>query len=396
MDSKIYELGSEQWLRAVGYYDLEKDKDGFIVLHPSASRVDSELKNFTTNIESLEAQLKNLREKKTEHEKYKKTDDYKESKKKERSKKEKRSRDTLIQMVFNNADKNAEADEDDDENYKDNKSSKRKKRTDTLDTTYGKRFSPVVSLLHDSIADFDKIAKAIEQELNSPVGKTRNMYRSNQISNLISAKDKKLSAVKELASVAKTVSDLEYKKDKDQKAESGSDTTKIIANIGARYLRGSFDFGDEPKGKKGKKEKSKSNFERATGKSNKREIDDDEEDEEVEKRKKASADKDTDLAAALANELMGRKDVRFTEYEKNLNMEGKWTPVIVCDPLDPEHTYKFVAINPKTGKFLKGDDKDAVKALLPRKKDVRLRFDLGKKKAYDSQSGKSYRLLFES
>ena len=68
----------------------------------------------------------------------------------------------------------------------------------------------------DDIFEFDKIAADIEADLNSSRNNAKTMYRSSQIGNMISAKNSKLSAVKELGSIAKVISDLEYKKEKDK------------------------------------------------------------------------------------------------------------------------------------------------------------------------------------
>ena len=331
MDSAIYDLGRAQFDHAIGV-DEDRDEDGFIVLRPTASHVDARKAAVTTSIDDLESKLKAFREEKEALSAYQKTDRYKESKKDQKDKRQKKNRESLLNMMFNNADEVEREKEEEDENYKDLK--KRKPRNTTLDTTYGKRFSPVVSLLHDTISDFDRIAAEIQEELNSPRGQARNMYRSTQIGNLISAKNSKLSAVKELGSIAKTVSDLEYKRDKDKKATEGSDSTKAISSLGAKFLRGSFDL-DEDRGaassfdvatggsKKGKKKKKKhkkdGNFERSGGSSNDGFDDDSSADEDeysiqkvskaepTTKASSAQANSDAELAKAFADEIMGRQ-----------------------------------------------------------------------------------------
>lgn len=416
MDQAIYELGREQYRIASGYSDMDRDEDGFVILKPTASHVDARKAELTTSIDDLESKLRKFRAEKAEVTRYQKTDDYRESKKKGRSKKEKKARESLLSMVFNNADELAEEEgADDEEGYRDGKKPAKKRET-TLDTTFGKRFSPVVSLLHDSISDFDAIAKAIEAELNSARGTAKNMYRSQQISNLISAKNSKLSAVKELGSIAKTVSDLEYRRDKEKRGGE-SDSTKIISSLGAKYLRGDFDIDDDrgsktKKGKKGKgKDKGDSSFKKAT-KGVKRDEDDDDEDDEVgsverpsgpvrpgkkkPKGDKSRADRDEDLAKAFAEEIMSRKgEFSFSPHERSLKVEGKYMFMVACDPLDPEHTWSFVAVDPKTGKALKGF-KEKYKDLYPKKKNTRMRFDIAKKKCTDLNTSKSYKLIFTS
>ena len=369
MDSAIYDLGRAQFDHAIGV-DEDRDEDGFIVLRPTASHVDARKAAVTTSIDDLESKLKAFREEKEALSAYQKTDRYKESKKDQKDKRQKKNRESLLNMMFNNA---------------------------------------------------DEVELEIQEELNSPRGQARNMYRSTQIGNLISAKNSKLSAVKELGAIAKTVSDLEYKRDKDKKATEGSDSTKAISSLGAKFLRGSFDL-DEDRGaassfdvatgggKKGKKKKKKhkkdGNFERSGGSSNDG-FDDDEPADEDEysiqkvskaepttKASSAQANSDAELAKAFADEIMGRKsEFSFTPYEKSIALEGKYTFVIACDPMDPEGTYTFLAVDPKTGKELKGF-KSEHKDLYPKKKQVRLKFDLTKKQAQDLNSGRRYKLYF--
>ena len=405
MDSAVYELSHKQWLTAVGYDDLEKDDDGYVVLRPTASHVDRRVAALTTDIGELETKLRSMRAEKAEAKQYQKTEQYQESKKKEKDKKSKKKRDALLSMVFNNAPNDLDEDEDseEEEGYRDGKKKRgRPKKTETtLETRYGKRYAPIVTMLYDSVADFDKIANEIDEELKSQKGQVRNMYRSTQIGNLLSAKEKKLSAIKEIARVTDKVTDIEYKREKDAKVEDASrDTSKAIANLGSKYLRGVFDFDDDGKGsksskgsKKGKKDKDKkgeSNFARSARDMG---YDPDEDEVERKKSKKNSDDSSEDLAKALAKELMGRAgDYSFSVSEKFINMEGKWSPAITCDALDPEGTAKIVALD-KNGKIIKGF-KDDYPGLLPSMKKMKLRFDINKRQAYDSNTGKRYKLLF--
>lgn len=405
INGDVVSLGKSQYNSIIGYDDMEKDEDGFLRLIPTADRVDKQVETLTTDISSLEAKLKEFRAKKEKAVKYQKSDEYKEDKKLKSKKKKKKEKATLLSMVFNNADHagddDDDIDEEDEENYRDKKkkSSEKKDKETTLDTTYGKRFSPVVSMLYDTIADFDQIARDIEVELDSGRGTAKSMYRSSQIGNIISAKNSKLSAVKELAAVAKTVSELEYKKEKDKKSEEGSDTTKAISNLGAKFLRGAFELEDEKgSGKKGKKkDKDKGKIDFSSGKKGKKSLllDDDDDDDEEDSIKKAERKRDEqELAGEFAKAILKNKDsIKFTAHEKHMNMEGKYTFVVGCDPLDPENTYKFIAIDPKSGKEIKGF-KDDYKELMPKKKLVRLKFDINKKKAYDANSGRSYKLVF--
>ena len=118
---------------------------------------------------------------------------------------------------------------------------------------------------------------------------------------------------------------------------------------------------------------------------------DDDDIEDVAKSKKRTKD-DEELATALAQELMSRKgEFSFTAHEKAIAIEGTYTFAIQCDPLDPDGTWKMVALD-KKGKLIKGF-KEEHGDLFPKKKNMKLRFDINKGKAYDSNSGKSYKLL---
>ena len=397
MDKDMLDVGHAQYLQALGYDDVERDADGFIILRPTADTVDERVETLTTNIDTLEEKLKALRKSKSEAVAYQKTDEYKADKKKSKGKKKKKERERLINMVFNNADQqNAELEAEEEEKAKTaekegKKPSKKKSADTTLDTTFGKRFSPVVSMLYDSIQDFDQIAEEIRTELDSTQGRTKGMYRSSQMSNLLSAKKNKFDAIKYLGDLSKSISDLEMKKEKEKKAEEGSDNTKALSNLAAKYLRGSYDADTEKKKKKGKSDK-RSSFEK-TAKSMGYDPDDD--DEPKRKKDLGRDEKDQALAKEFAKALEGRSDeFSFTPYEKHLDMEGKYTFVVVCDPLDPEHTWDFMAIDPKSGKELNGFRKE-YKDLMPRKKSCRMRFDINKKKATDMNSSRTYKMIFQ-
>ena len=366
--------------------DYERDKDGFIVLHPTADKVDEDCISLTTTISSLEDKLKRYKSEKEKLEKYKETDAYKSAKKKKK-KKLKKNKQALLEMMFNNADEQESVvpeTEDDEENYKDKKAKRTPKKTNTLESTYGKRFTPDVSLLQDSINDFDTIAAEIEKELEKSGDRAKTMYRSSQTANLISAKDKKLSAIKELVSVAKMVSDLEYKKSKDAKAEEG-DTNKIISSIGAKYLRSND---DDIFGKKKKKDKKK--------KSSTIKIDDDDdEDDEDDELSVKHANDEKELAARFAETLSKKKsDLHFSAHERYIDIEGTYKFVVVADTINYDNDWKFVAVNPKTDKEIK-DFKIKYKDLIPKKKSCRMVFDVNKLKATDKNTNRTYKLILK-
>ena len=398
------ELAKREYNKISGWDDIPRDKDGFIRLQFTAQKNDERLAELTTDISSLEEKLKKYKEEKAKKEKYQETKEYKDSKKQISKKKQKKKKESLLAMVFNNADAVKDEEEENEEEDggkvvdKKAKSTKKKpsKAETTLDTTYGKRFSPVVAMLHDTITEFDQIADEIEEDLKNSRNTSRTMYRSSQIGNLISAKNSKLSAVKELASVAKTVSDLEYKKEKDKKDTEGSDTSREISSFGARYLRGSFDIFDA--GKKKKKDKDKPEKKSSKPKSAKADDDDDEDDVgSIKASKYRPPDGDENTEQEMAMEFFkalenNKENINFTPAERYVSMEGKYTIKVAADPLDLENTWRFVPISNKTGKEIP-EFKDKYPGLLPRKRKCRMKFDMNRMKVTDLNTSKTYKLL---
>lgn len=393
-DQSVLDLGYERYDQMTGLSDMERDSDGFIILKPTANRVDKRKSDLTTDISNLEAKLKQFKQERNQLSQYQQTDEYKKSKKTMSKKKIKKKKESLLEMVFNNADKaatEAESEADDDEgedgiSYRDSKKAKAKAKKaakdNTLDTTYGKRFSPMVSMLYDTITEFDKIANDIEDELAQARNSSRSMYRSSQISNLLAAKKSKMDAITKLTDIAKTVSDFEYKKDKDRQANEGSDSSKAISNLAAKYLRGSYDMDD--KSKKAKDKSKKKKF---------KDWDDDDDDVDDSIKKQRESDNRA-LAEEFAKTLGKHKgDIKLTPHELYAKMEGKYTIQVLVDPFD-ESDWKFVAVSTKTGKIME-NFKDDYPGLLPRKRDTKMIFDIAKLKCTDKISARSYKLILK-
>ena len=394
------DYSTSQYNKIIGLDEMEeyRDKDGFIRLQYSAETTDKQIDDLTTNIATIEEKLKAYKKEKAEKEKYRKSDDYKESKKLMSKKKRKKSKSSLLEMVFNNADQEQEELEEnmeEDGGTLTDKKPRKKPSSTTLNNTYGKRFSPVVGMLHDTIMEFDDIAAEIEQDLKDYRSSSRTMYRSSQISNLISAKNSKLSAVKELTSVAKTVSDLEYKKEKDKKDSQQGDVSREISTLGAKFLRGSFDIYDNRNKKKGKGKDEKKKM-KASIFSPGNMDDDDDDDSSIKHANRSNINKeesDHELAVEFTKALERNKDkITFTPAERYVSMEGKYNVVVIADALDLENTWRFAAIDNKSGKEIHGF-KDEYPGLLPRKKKCRMKFDLSRMKCTDLNSARTYKLV---
>ena len=390
--------------------ELDYDKNGFIVLQHVSELPTKTDTDLVTDLSALEKRLDMYREKnEASHEKEKsseKTDCFPDPFSKP-PKIGKKSRKKLLKSIFNNADKieaaeNAEKDELEEPEVK----------KDTLDTTYGLRYAPMVSMIHGIINEYDQLADDISNDLaNRPNMKT--MYRSSQIANLISVKNSKLSAIKELTSIAKQITDLEYKKDKDSKVGE-QDEDKAILTLTARYLRGSLDDDNDmssgpskkpsKKGKKSKKSSSDSDDRidssdafQSSGKKSK-EVRGYVSTSKVAKMAEDLEDEtDTDdsaLANALGKALLKHKDeLEFTPYEKHINIEGKYTLAVLADADKPSSNWKFIAID-NNGKEIKGF-KDKYGDLVPKKSDCRMSFNVSKMRVVDKNTSITYKLYLK-
>ena len=400
MDQAKLEASIAKYNFMTGLDDYPRDENGFMHLRWSAEKTDSRLDSLTTDISSLEAKLKKFKEEKAEKEKYKKSDDYKESKKSLSKKKAKKKKESLLAMVFNDADAvkaEREADEEEDggklvDKPKKKGSKKLSESKTTLDTTYGTRYSPMVEMYYDMINEFDAISKDIEAELETMKGpRHQTRYKSDQMGNLLSAKKSKADMIKEVVNIANKVSDLGYKKEKDKKDAEVGDVSREVSNIGAKFLRGSFDIFDMGDSKK--KKKKKDTDEKKSSK--KKDYDDDDDDfGSIKKLKDVDSADDKELAVAFTKALEKNKDkINFTPAERYVNIDGKYSVVIIADPLELEKDWRFAAIG-KNGKEIKDFKKD-YPGLLPRKNGTRMKFDLNRMKVTDLNSGRTYKLVLK-
>lgn len=392
--------------------EYERDKDGFIVLKPTQSYLDNVVNTpaktpgLTTSIDQLENKLNMYMSEKKSYTSFQ-DDDSDDDKKKDKKgkKKRKKMKEQLLAAMFNDNDgtfnkiDDAEPDDDTDEDddSSDKKKKKKERQMDTLESTYGTRFAPIVSYIQDAIDDFDDLADTIESELKTK-GTTRGVYRSSQMANLISAKNSKLSAVKELTTVAKMVSDLELKKAKEESGKTDS-TETVVAKFGTKFLSGSFDDLDDygmtvkhKKKTKGGGKKKKYNF-MAMSNDEREEFDDEDYDDDKKGKDKGRIPEQKELAKMFAEKMISNKtDFKLTPHEKNIRMEGKYEVVVVVeDILSPAKSWKFTAVD-KKGREIEGFRKE-YKELLPNKKSARMVFDMNKMKATNKSTNLKYRIL---
>lgn len=321
-------------------------------------------------------------------------------------KQKKKERKALLENVFNNS-------PDDDDEDSENR----------LDTTYGKRFAPVVEYIFDTINEFDNIADSIQNELANNKANTKGMYYTSQIGNLISARNSKLSAIKELTNISKTISDIEYKREKDNKKDDEKDLTKNFIYMGAQYLRGALNndrdddcknddngdsdvinSGSSSHNRKDKKRKKKDKKVKNGKKKKKSKNHDDDDDDtmsvEYVNDKKSStpsrniSSKSVSNSDDVFNAIMSKRNVELNPYEQFIEVEGTYKFVVVADAEKPDDDWTFVAVDPKTDKKIKGF-KEKYKALYPDKKLCKMYFNLERMKAIDKATNKSYQLFLK-
>lgn len=256
----------------------------------------------------------------------------------------------------------------------------------TLDTQMGIRFAPLAQYLSNAIEDFGKIASTIEEDLESNMAKTRPVYKAQQTSNLISAKGNQLKAMNDLISLASKITDLEMKKAKaSQDEDEGSD--KAVHTFGLKLLKGSFD--DDPEISKRK----------SKDKERKKSIKDDDDDDFYEpfnnkgNKKRKKIDSDLELAKVLADKAK-KGGIKFSPHERHIKMEGKYKFIVRGSLKNYEEDWKYVAVNPKTGKVIK-DFKTDYPGLMPKKNDSKMTFDLGKMRAFDKSIHESFDLVLK-
>ena len=391
--------------------ELDYDKNGFIVLQHISEMPTKTDTDLVTDLSALEKRLDLYREK-NEAKLEKDTSDHEDSHEdnpfSKPAKAGKKSRKKLLKSIFNNADKIEAA-----ENAEKDETETTEVKKDTLDTTYGLRYAPMVSMIHGIINEYDQLADDISNDLaNRPNMKT--MYRSSQIANLISVKNSKLSAIKELTSIAKQITDLEYKKDKDSKIGE-QDEDKAILTLTARYLRGSLDNNDElSSGSSSKKSSKKNKKSKKSSSDDSDSIDSSDAFQSSSKKSKEvrgyvstakvakmaedlededDAD-DSALANALGKALLKHKDeLEFTPYEKHINIEGKYTLAVLADADKPSSNWKFIAID-NNGKEIKGF-KDKYGDLVPKKSDCRMSFNVSKMRVVDKNTSITYKLYLK-
>ena len=310
----------------------------------------------------------------------------------------KKRRKKLVHSILNNADKLAEAEaaEAEDED--------RPVPKTTLDTTYGMRFAPIITMFAESRDEFNDIIKDIRDDLNSPRCQTRTMYRSSQFGNLLTATKHKADVVKNIADIAKQISDLEYKKSKDDMS-AGIDNSKAMAELATKYLRGDFDGSDdkETKGKDKKKTKKREHKRESPSivqenivnsfpgiPSGKSQPSIEELREAKKPSKKTISSDNDDLAKVLEQEVFNRQ-IGFTPHELHTDLEGTYEFMIKVDP-DDTTDWDFVAVDPKSHKKIKGF-KDSYAELLPDKRECRIKFDIDKGTCRDLNSGRTYKLI---
>lgn len=239
-----------------------------------------------------------------------------------------------------------------------------------LDSNIGKRFAPLYKMQIEDYERINFILKDLEDDLKTSPSK--NMYRSSQTSNLLTALGQKRTLLKDMTDMAKTVSDLELKYAKEERStkEASGNDDQLAARIGSSIVRGLYDDVFEETIKKKKKSKKKND-------------EDDDDDDEID------FDSKKDASNFLAKRIA--KEVIFSDYEKNIDIEGEYNICVLADKDEPEKEWKFI-ITDEDGERRKDWEKERPE-LLPNKKNSKMKFKLDKMKAYDR--GRKYELILK-
>lgn len=232
-----------------------------------------------------------------------------------------------------------------------------------LDSTLGKRFAPLYVQQMKDYEVINKIAEEIFEDLKTSPSK--NMYRSSQTSNLLTALSQKRTLLKDMTDLAKTVSDIEFKymkEEKSSKNDDEKDSTKLASKIGVSLISGLYDDVFESDSKKKKKKK------------NRFDDDDDEDEDEYTDDKKSVTER---LAQRVA------KSVQFSDYERNLDIEGEFKLAVLADKDEPEKDWKFILVD-NDGERRKDWEKERPE-LIPKKSEVKVKFLVDKLKVVFNQ-----------
>jgi hypothetical protein len=330
------------------------------------------------NLDNLEAKLNMIAKEKQKVEKSVEKAEKKEDslKFKKAKKKKKKQKEQQIRLMFSGTQDSMETDsEEDSEPIVVVKNNVVKNTEGTiLDNNIGKRFGHLYAKQIDDYEYISKIVDEIKEDLS--VSQSKNMYRTSQVSNLLSALGQKRTLLKDMTDMAKTISDLELKYAKEErtnKEESGNDDG-LASKIGVSIVRGLYDDVFEENIKKKKKSSKKRKED---------DDDDDEDDMDVSSKKDASRR----LAERIA------KNVVFSNYERNIDIEGEYKICVIADKDEPKDDWKFIIVD-EDGERRKDWEKERPE-LIPNKKEAKMKFLVDKLKASDTRTGKSYKLILK-
>ncbi len=285
-----------------------------------------------------------------------------EKKKKKKDKKKKKYQDSLEGFKFKEKKKRATSDK------KDEKDSKSKSEV-------MQRFKEVEKITRENIAEMDATMSVIDNRIKDIMKSSERVRgKDTALANYLNAKVSLIStrqkAATDIMSNRAKVYDIEMKKEKSASSSAASDADIIARIFPGIAMNGSMDksvkdyVNSTGKNKDGKKKKNKK-FKKGGA------LLYDDDDIALEKREK---------------ELIKSGDIEYSDYDRNIEWEGKFDIAIKKSWTDGE--FKFVAID-DDGNIIKG----VPKSMLPSKKSVQLKFDDEKDVAIDINSNRAFKVF---
>jgi len=243
---------------------------------------------------------------------------------------------------------------------------------------YKKEFAEELTLLYNLLDEVNKFGKRLDKKYEGlEASKTRGVskYVNDLIMSILSSKQNKLSIIKEISSIKKTIADLKIKADGKTNAANaqGGATSEMIATT---YLKNVLKYG-------------RNNFVKEFGSRN-NDDDDDEVDSLVEQIEKSKDDGMSDIEMDRYSRLIEERlssvenPFRSEEGSKYIEYENRGVRVVVKKWIDTGD-WEFVALDK--------NNQQVFDYPLPRKKDIgRVKFSDDGRYATDER-GRSYKVI---
>lgn len=240
---------------------------------------------------------------------------------------------------------------------------KQKRQEAKAQEQFEKRFEEPLALIRLGINDMDDTMKDINtliQETKESRARNKHLVHKDLLTSKIGLLNSRISAAKSMADIQRIRMDIESKKAKET-AQNGDDKTRNIAMMNKFFPQliasGAMSAGPGTS-KSDTDEKGKN---KDSGKKNGK------------PKKRHRADEVEGKLERRMAKLIDDGEINLTPHELAIDMEGKYRPAIMRSFKNPDD-WKVIAIDPSTDSIIK-DFKDKYPGVLPKKKELDLRFD---------------------